>query len=267
VPVIAVASAIGCSVLTDLDVLTNQRGTPVDAANVGSDASNEGASPIVEAGSANAGRSYRDIVMEDRPVAYWRLGEAPGELRARDETGNGNEGTFVGGVTRGAEGAIAGDPDTAIHLDGTGSVSIGDKLDFAGTVPFSLEAWIATNAAEPGIIGKKAYGLYFWGNGVRFDTYVDDTNRCPIIAFEGDGGALHDDQYHHIVATFDTVTMRIYVDGAVTRPFVCHQTLPDDSASLTLAAGLVGKIDEAAIYDHELPEQSVKKHFEARTTR
>src|SRR5262245_7005821 len=45
--------------------------------------------------SSDAGLTYRAIVLADAPVAYWRLGEAPGEITAHDETGNGNDGRYL----------------------------------------------------------------------------------------------------------------------------------------------------------------------------
>ena len=56
-------------------------------------------------------------------VSYWRLGESSG-TSACDSYGA-NTGTYQGGFTLGAAGAIAGDPDTAVTLDGSsGTVSV-----------------------------------------------------------------------------------------------------------------------------------------------
>src|SRR5262245_17882930 len=60
-------------------------------------------------GHSEAGTSYRDIVLVDGPRAYWRLGEAPGELVAKDETGHGFDGTYAGLGEQGIAGAIAWD--------------------------------------------------------------------------------------------------------------------------------------------------------------
>src|SRR5437588_9336107 len=49
-------------------------------------------------------------------VSYWRLGESSG-TSACDGFGS-SAGTYSGGVTLGSVGALSGDPDTAIPLDG-----------------------------------------------------------------------------------------------------------------------------------------------------
>src|SRR5687768_4606477 len=59
---------------------------------------------------------YRDAVMADAPVGYWRLGETTGTFA--DSSGNGRSGTAagsVGAMTRGAAGLPAGDSDGALH--------------------------------------------------------------------------------------------------------------------------------------------------------
>ena len=44
--------------------------------------------------------TYASTVLADSPVAYWRLGEASGSSAA-DSSGNGNGGSYAGGVTLG----------------------------------------------------------------------------------------------------------------------------------------------------------------------
>ena len=60
--------------------------------------------------------SYRDEVLADGPVGYWRLGESGGTTAA-SETGT-NPGIYMNGVTLGRPGAITGDPSSAAGLDG-----------------------------------------------------------------------------------------------------------------------------------------------------
>ena len=75
-------------------------------------------------------------LLDDGPAAYWRLGEASG-TNANDETTNNKDGTYNGSPPLGA-----GDADTAVTLESTDDVNIGDEFDFAGTASFSVEVWI-----------------------------------------------------------------------------------------------------------------------------
>src|SRR5438445_8779808 len=57
-------------------------------------------------------------------VSYWRLGESSGTAAACDSWGA-NGGTYQGGYSLGRVGALAGDSNTAVGLDGsTGQVSV-----------------------------------------------------------------------------------------------------------------------------------------------
>src|SRR5438105_4551295 len=90
--------------------------------------------------------NYRDEVLADLPSAYWRLGEATGTAAA-DASGNGLSGTYQNAPTLGVSGALTGDSDTAVTLNGTThyiSVADNDLLDPGDT--FTLEAWINLSA-------------------------------------------------------------------------------------------------------------------------
>ena len=91
---------------------------------------------------------YRAAVMSDAPRAYWRLGETSG-LVAADQTSNGISGSYLNGVVLGRPGAVAGDPNTAVALDGSQRHGPGaptpSPLNSCGAM--SLEAWIRPTVA------------------------------------------------------------------------------------------------------------------------
>src|SRR5205807_5108719 len=99
---------------------------------------------------------YREAVLGTGGlVGYWRLGESSGSV-ARDELGA-HAGTYVNPVTLGQAGAISGDSNTSVLLGSGGYVSMGKVLDFTGTAPFSLEAWIKWDGTSSGtrfVMGK-----------------------------------------------------------------------------------------------------------------
>ena len=82
--------------------------------------------------------AYRDAVLSDGPVGYWRLAETTGA--AVDTAGNAAGGTYNGGVTRGVAGALAGDSNLAARFDGTDDyVSIPDNNALDRGEVFSYE--------------------------------------------------------------------------------------------------------------------------------
>lgn len=70
---------------------------------------------------------------------YWKFNEGTG-MTAADSSGNGNNGTFVGGPVW-----EAGKRASALRFNGTDAVGMGDDLDFEFPTPtsqFSIAAWI-----------------------------------------------------------------------------------------------------------------------------
>ena len=85
--------------------------------------------------------SYDQAVLADSPAAYWRLGEASGSSAA-DSSGNGNGGSYAGGVTLGAP-ALINDPNTAASFDGNDDrMYFSDSASLSPTAAISLEAWV-----------------------------------------------------------------------------------------------------------------------------
>lgn len=222
--------------------------------------------------------TYREAVLADDPLAYVRFGEASGTV-AHDETTHHNDITVGGSVTWGAPGALASDPDTAIRLDGsTSNLSFGSSLDFAGTSPFSLEAWVSEDIIDSEyrfVFGKdtslpmaptrEEFGINLQASGgINFERYVGGGWKGVKVA------ALAKGTFVHIVGTYDGATMLLYVDGAK------RGSVPDARSQATknvpfyvgsdgpsVASAMGGVLDEIAIYDHVLTPARVGEHFNA----
>src|SRR6185436_16466404 len=82
--------------------------------------------------------SYRDTILADKPVAYWRLGEATLVGQAADEVGS-VPGKYEPGLTPGVPGAT-GDGNTAVKF-GSAVATFEDSFDFSGHA-FSVELWV-----------------------------------------------------------------------------------------------------------------------------
>ena len=90
---------------------------------------------------------YAAQVLQDSPLAYWRLGEASGSAALLDGSGNAHHSTYVGGVTLGGPGALA-DANSSATFDGLGYAQItSTALDVTGT-GLMLETWFTAQAAS-----------------------------------------------------------------------------------------------------------------------
>jgi hypothetical protein len=183
-----------------------------------------------------ASEAYSAVVLAKGPVGYWRLGELAGPMAA-DASGNGYDGTYNGNPTFGQPGAIVGDPDTAVGLNGPDSrdyIDIPDPVSEAFSQPTSglgltLEVWMRPDVLSfPGQtrcpyvhwLGKGMPAQFEWG--LRF--YSQETgplcdsprpNRISAYIWnpgnpaggEGAGAYFQDEvvpgEWLHIVACYE----------------------------------------------------------------
>lgn len=222
--------------------------------------------------------AYVTEVMNDSPRAYWRLGESSGTT-AEDHAGA-HDGTYQGGVTLGAPGAIAVDANSAARFDGVDDqVNMGDpadgSLDF-GTTDFSFEGWVKTRVnGERAIAAKKGSTGNYWQA-----TVTDDSGHVGQVRVYLNAGAgieltygpairVDDGAWHHVVVAFDRgSSVIIYVDGvAASHPSVgtadVGNTGPLQIGRTTGYGFFSGDIDEVAVYPSLLTAARVQAHYNA----
>jgi hypothetical protein len=191
--------------------------------------------------------AYERSVLISDPAAYWRLGEERGPV-ARDTTGRGTDGRYIGPIVFGQVGAIASDPNKAIGLGGSRTrayVEAPDRKAFSiasSGKGLSIEVWMRPDTLEfsgensqPGDtyihwLGKGEKGRYEWG--FRFYSHKSDRpNRISAYVWNPDGklgaGAYVQDRLEarawiYLVATYDDphtpdARVRLYKNG-VTSP-------------------------------------------------
>jgi hypothetical protein len=222
---------------------------------------------------------YRALVLCDQPAAYWRLGErAPPS--ALDQVDGGPVGTYdpsgEGGTQYGAPGAIVGDPDTAVHLNGTTMVAVGPPLGFPGVAAFSLEAWvkpdvvdtnyraIVSSVAWPNGGHKVGYALWSRTSGVAAERY----SGTGAVQTALDTAPLPTSAYSHVVATYDGSTLSVYVNGTLAGALLVPLSVSNVQAPFEIgnetAVGFppwMGNIDEVAVYAHALSAARVTEHY------
>jgi hypothetical protein len=215
---------------------------------------------------APATGSYVQNVLQDAPLAYWRLGEASGTV-ADDAIGT-NDGTYSGGYTLNQSGALVGDPNTAVLLNGTTGYVRAPQLSLPTSI--TLEAW-ANPTTYPGDTalagqwnGTSGSMLYVTSDfGGRVYMWV---NGAFISATAPSTGA-----WHHYVGTYDGTTASIYIDGGLAAGPTALPG-PLTSAPRFLEMGTYndggggrfnGKIDEVAVYPTALSASRIQAHFAA----
>lgn len=243
--------------------------------------------------------NYDEVVLEDNPFLYYRLGEDPGSSSPIDDSGNGHTGSYVGQVSLGETGLLHQDSDTAVHFDGDGAHLIIDNHDDINVGPHaerSVELWFRPED----VVNRQM--LYEQGGGTRgIAIYIDDGEIYCHIWNDSDDDedspwgpswvstAIEEGVPYHIALVFDSSAgvegflngESIGVDTTANGALHTHSNgnaigavnsssrFHDGTTSLTEATGYhyLGVIDELALYAHALSASRVGLHYAAGTMR
>lgn len=231
--------------------------------------------------SSAAGANYRSAVLRDDPLAYWRLGEAPGVTTAASETGVLNA-TYAVATTRGAAGAVQG--NTAVtEPSASFGASVASMTGFAsgttaGSSDFTVEAWertTDTTAQEAAFQWGSSSNQYasigrLAGGYPMFYLASDVATNKRAIAYSP--VSISDGNWHHLVWTYDgsgtTAGMAIWVDGVKVPLYTYSNTLAGAFAPATTTgqfakAGPNSTLDELAIYPKVLSDARIAAHRDA----
>ena len=151
--------------------------------------------------------AYRDTILADSPVSYWRLDEASGN--ALDSVGS-NPGTVNGPLTQQAPGLIE-DPDTAMSGAANGWVEVANSPSL-NPAAFSVEFWVnaTLTSSSQCPICKGAGGQWYITLNTGQTTFNNGWNGWQI-----QGHPLTSGETHHIVGVYAPPTMALYIDGAL----------------------------------------------------
>jgi DNA-binding beta-propeller fold protein YncE len=202
-------------------------------------------------------------------VGYWRLGESSGTV-ACDFTANHDNGTYLGGVTLGTPGAISGDPDTALTLNGTtGQVSVPSASSLNVGDNFTIEAWVKRGASKTGsneVIASKQEGSW----ALMFNEADQLTLRRSTYGNIATANVATTDTtgWHYAVATKNGSSIHLYLDGTDVTGTIANQTMTNNTEPLAIgqssgSANLKGSIDEVALYNTALTPTQITQHYEA----
>ena len=202
-------------------------------------------------------------VLADNPVSYWRLGETSGTT-ATDAKGVQN-GTYTGGYTLGVAGALPGDPNKAVTLNGTtGYVNVGNPAGLQLTSG-TEEAWFKTSdntAAYHNILQKQnAYAIMI--NTGILGEYDPGSN-----SFLSTGINVADGQWHLVDIVFQSGVAngtKFYLDGKLV--LTTTYTQANQTGNLQIGANGAGtefwngSIDDVAIYGAQLTQARILTHY------
>jgi len=225
--------------------------------------------------------AYSDTVLADTPLAYWRMGDTSGTTAA-DSSGNTRPGTYYNSPTLNAPPCIVGDADKAVDFDGTNDhmrIPYGTWMTATPTA-FTVEAWITTdtvsgigNIVERDTLGSRAFQLRRNGSQIELLSWQPN-GAGPIGIALTPVGSVVVGQALHVVARWDTTTVKIYLNGAEVSTATPGQAgVYAGNAEMVVGASnggsnvgpsfqfFDGRIDEVAIYGTALSATRINQHY------
>ncbi len=223
---------------------------------------------------------YRDVVLADRALGYWRLNDSIGSTAVDSSGGAGNAGTYQASPTLGAPGPIVGDPQAkAVSLNGTSQYVNVPTASAYNIGTLSLEAWVNTTAsgvASRIMMRDDSGSNRDWQWDLSDGTSV--ANGClriivfPSVAVIGGVTPCNDGKWHHVVTTYDGTNFRFYVDArldATNNPGNGNITAAGAPIHIGANAsggpfqGFGGSLAECAIYSGQVSHPRILAHYRA----
>jgi hypothetical protein len=221
---------------------------------------------------------YAAVVLADKPVAYYRLDEAPGTTTVNDTSGSGLNGVFVGpDISPAQPGLIANDPDTAMVTSPStpmvfSYVDVGYQQALALS-QFTIEAWVRPTNSGPGSILGFGEGYQMHANEYGSGTYDVVVYGCYLPSTRT---TVVPGQRVYLAAVYSPPTFELYINDLP--PDSSPDLAPDGSGcqpvynpgypfaigadrSTTDLPTFAGTIDEVAIYDHALSSTQIRRHY------
>ncbi len=232
------------------------------------------------------GCEYEDSLLVDNPIAYWRLNESTGRALNIGSLGDVVSGTYVGGVTRGVNGLIVGDPDLAAGFDGVyGYVAIPshDAINTGG--PYAartIELWFRASAPL-----TDTQVLYEEGGDINgLNIFLND-NQLTVGAWADNAGqwistTVTADTVYHVALVFSGTAQSVtgYLNGmSFGSASISFTEIPSHTGQIAIGAisygtrysnaisstavitdFFSGVIDEVALYNSALSAARIQAH-------
>jgi len=223
---------------------------------------------IIIAKGDNNGYGKLDPYFTSGLVGYWSFnGQDINGTTAYDRSGNNNNGTIHGATpTIGKQGQALSFDGVDDYVDCGSADAI--RINHLGN-KVTIEAWIFWKGGTSGLSRIGGFQGYFGD----YALWVSESNDKVLFEVDGQNGnqlystqTISHNQWHHIVGTFDSSGMRIYIDGVLAGE-ATDIYYPPTEGTANLRFGYKeneyfhGLIDEVRIYNRALSAEEIAEHY------
>jgi len=155
-------------------------------------------------------------VSEEHIVGMWLFDDGEGDIAA-DTSGNGHDGLLMGAVSWVEDGQFG----SALEFFAGEDMVMVEHSDDLNLLTFTIMCWVKAPSAGTGeaIIHKQSTASVrnYIMNITAADVLLGSLKSVDAAAKTNCTGttSIHDDQWHHVAATYDQETVSVYVDGVV----------------------------------------------------
>ena len=239
--------------------------------------------------------TYADIILSDKPIAFYRFEETTGQKAINSGTfGAPGDGLWMQGAgpddsvqtsVSSGEGPrpsefLGFDPaNRSARMTGTeGQLWVDTQHQFLNNLKaFSLEYWVkpANRVTDPAAFGTRI-GLVGQNDAVEYGFI----NQTTVQIWSSGGGSLDttysfaDGEWHHVATIADGKSIKNYYDGKLVGSGGSASTANYGSSTFNVHIGgggvydatgnfFTGEFDEVAIFDKAIPADRIAAHFKA----
>jgi Concanavalin A-like lectin/glucanases superfamily len=231
--------------------------------------------PISESGTPPSGEAYRDAVLADGPIAYFRFDEMSGTSAKNEIAGSLVTAVYpASGVTLGAEGINASSRSVRLDL-ASAPVNVFNATSFVGEQPFTIEAWFLVDAAATKVqlftnMDNEGDGSTRTGQWMLLSPSGVITTETwaagAHIFFTKGPTQVPSGAWHHVVFLHSDALQKdvLYVNGGDGSGGRLGAGARVAATSPLSFKGFTGRVDEVAIYAKVLPPDRIAAHYAAR---
>jgi RHS repeat-associated protein len=209
------------------------------------------------------------VLKNDGPSLYWRLGESSGTTAADSSTGN-HPGTYGGSPQMHQPGALpAAFDDGAVTLNGSQGL-ISNYNPFSNGTARTYEIWAKrdTNTTNDVIFGSSQNGMLLYGVPGDNNLWFRTSAAGPYIAW---GNALPTGSWTHLALVVDEANDKVtlYKNGVSLGTQAYTGQYSATPGNLWIGGWVAsasddfnGSFDEAAVYEKGLSAAQIKRHYD-----
>ncbi|CAK0761027.1 hypothetical protein CCP2SC5_280011 [Azospirillaceae bacterium] len=141
-------------------------------------------------------------------------------------------------------------------LDGFSHVETANTAAPQPTDLMTLEAWLHFTESTPSgeiinnLSNNSGYKLWINENSFRLEFEVG--NGAVLKSIDADAAVLRDNAWHHIAASYDNSSMKLYIDGVVVADqdgAVLQASAQNLSSILSIGDGITGELSEIGLWN------------------